>query len=122
MQLFDGEDRIERELRGDGKLIIYNPSLSLIGTTTPTMLSRYMSDTEWESGLMARFIALTPTEKDMPFVVSDPSPELDRMTEGLKGRLHRIHSAFPQHQNGKPFIAQNNPFSYRASMYCLNQK
>lgn len=96
MQLFDGGDRMERELRGDGKLIIYNPSLSLIGATTPTMLSRYMSDTEWESGLMARFIALTPTEKDMPFVVSDPSPELDRMTEGLKGRLHRIHNAFPQ--------------------------
>jgi len=96
MQLFDGGDRMERELRGDGKLIIYNPSLSLIGATTPTMLARYMSDTEWESGLMARFIALTPTEKDMPFVVSDPSPELDRMTEGLKSRLHRIHNAFPQ--------------------------
>ena len=96
MQLFDGGDRMERELRGDGKLIIYNPSLSLIGATTPTMLSRYMSDTEWESGLMARFIALTPTEKDMPFVVSDPSPELDRMTETLKARLHRIHNAFPQ--------------------------
>jgi hypothetical protein len=96
MQLFDGGDRMERELRGDGKLIIYNPSLSLIGATTPTMLSRYMSDAEWESGLMARFIALTPTEKDMPFVVSDPSPELDKMTEGLKARLRRIHDAFPQ--------------------------
>ena len=96
MQLFDGGDRMERELRGDGKLIIYNPSLSLIGATTPTMLSRYMSDTEWESGLMARFIALTPTEKNMPFVISQPSPELDKMTKSLKSRLLRIHNAFPQ--------------------------
>jgi len=96
MQLFDGGDRMERELRGDGKLVIYNPSLSLIGATTPTMLSRYMSDSEWESGLMARFIALTPAKKDMPFVVSEPSPELDRTTEILKGRLRRIHDAFPQ--------------------------
>jgi hypothetical protein len=96
MQLFDGGDRMERELRGDGKLIIYNPSLSLIGATTPTMLARYMSDAEWESGLMARFVALTPTEKNMPYKVSDPSPELDKMTEGLKARLRRIHDAFPQ--------------------------
>ena len=32
--LFDAPDRMERELRGDGKLIIYNPALSLIGATT----------------------------------------------------------------------------------------
>jgi hypothetical protein len=29
MQLFDAPDRMERELRGDGKLVIYNPALSL---------------------------------------------------------------------------------------------
>jgi hypothetical protein len=95
MQLFDGTDRMERELRGDGKLIVYNPSLSLIGATTPTMLARYMTDSEWESGLMARFVALTPAEKEMPYIVSDPSPEFDQMTEGLKSRLLRIHNAFP---------------------------
>lgn len=95
MQLFDGPDRMERELRGDGKLIIYNPALSLIGATTPAMLARYLSDTEWESGLMARILALTPVEKDVPYVISDPSPELNQMMERLKARLLRIHNAFP---------------------------
>lgn len=95
MQLFDAPDRMERELRGDGKLIIYNPALSLIGATTPAMLARYLSDSEWESGLIARILPLTPSEKDVPYVVSDPSPELVQKMEGLKSRLLRIHNAFP---------------------------
>ena len=95
MQLFDGADRMERELRGDGKLIVYNPSLSLIGATTPTMLARYMTDAEWESGLMARIIPLTPTEKEVKYVVSDHAPEIAQMMESLKSRLLRIHNAFP---------------------------
>jgi len=95
MQLFDGADRMERELRGDGKLIIYNPALSLIGATTPAMLSRYLGDAEWESGLMARILALTPVERDVPYVVSNTSHHLDQQMEGLKGRLLRIHEAFP---------------------------
>ena len=60
MQLFDGADRMERELRGDGKLIIYNPALTFIGATTPAMLARYVTDADWESGLMPRILALTP--------------------------------------------------------------
>lgn len=95
MQLFDAPDRMERELRGDGKLIIYNPALSLIGATTPAMLARYLTDAEWESGLMARILCLTPIEKEVPYVVSDPSPELAQVMEGLKARLLRIYSAFP---------------------------
>ncbi len=95
MQLFDAPDRMERELRGDGKLVVYNPALSLIGATTPAMLARYLTDAEWESGLMARIIPLTPTEKEVKYVVSTHSPELQTMMEGLKSRLMRIHNAFP---------------------------
>ncbi len=96
MQLFDAPDRMERELRGDGKLIVYNPALSLIGATTPAMLGRYLTDAEWESGLMARILPLTPTEKDVPYIVSDPAPELGQTLERLKARLLRIHHAFPE--------------------------
>lgn len=95
MQLFDAPDRMERELRGDGKLIVYNPALSLIGATTPAMLSRYLTDAEWESGLMARIIPLTPAEKEVKYVVSTHSPELQTTMETLKNRLLRIHNAFP---------------------------
>ena len=109
MQLFDSADRMERELRGDGKLIVYNPSLSLIGATTPTMLARYMTDSEWESGLMARFMLLTPTEKDMTYVVSDATPELTQKMEGLRSRLLRIHNAFPAPPEWEVLYGSDDP-------------
>lgn len=109
MQLFDAPDRMERELRGDGKLIIYNPALSLIGATTPAMLARYLGDAEWESGLMARILALTPTEKDVPYVVSEPSSELHQTMEGLKARLLRIHNAFPAPPDWEALYSADEP-------------
>lgn len=109
MQLFDAPDRMERELRGDGKLIIYNPALSLIGATTPAMLARYLTDAEWESGLMARILALTPVEKDVPYVVSNPSPELNQKMEALKSRLLRIHNAFPEPPDLEALYSADEP-------------
>ncbi|MCB9452457.1 MAG: DUF3987 domain-containing protein [Anaerolineaceae bacterium] len=111
MQLFDAPDRMERELRGDGKLIIYNPALSLIGATTPAMLARYLGDAEWESGLMARILALTPTEKDVPYVVSEPSPELNQQMENLRARLLRIHNAFPTPPEWSALYSADEPAS-----------
>ena len=63
-EMFDAPCRLEHELRGDGKLIVYNPALALIGATTPARLGRYITDSEWEDGLMARFLCLTPTERE----------------------------------------------------------
>jgi hypothetical protein len=56
MEMFDAPRRLERELRGDSKLIVYNPALAMIGATTPARLGRYITDSEWEDGLMARFL------------------------------------------------------------------
>jgi len=109
MQLFDAPDRMERELRGDGKLIIYNPALSLIGATTPAMLSRYLTDSEWESGLMARIVPLTPTEKEVKYVVSTHSPELLTTMESLKARLLRIHNAFPTPPDWEALYTSDEP-------------
>jgi len=109
MQLFDAPDRMERELRGDGKLIVYNPALSLIGATTPAMLSRYLTDSEWESGLMARIIPLTPTEKEVKYVVSTYSPELTETMETLKARLTRIHNAFPTPPDWEVLYGSSEP-------------
>lgn len=95
MQLFDAPNRIERELRGDGKMIIYNPALSLIGATTPAMLSRYLSNADWESGLMARFITITPTERVVKYVPVTDSPDVHAEMQTLRKRLQRIHNAFP---------------------------
>ncbi|MBI1256411.1 MAG: DUF3987 domain-containing protein [Chloroflexi bacterium] len=95
MEMFDAPRRLERELRGDGKLIVYSPALALIGATTPARLGRYLTDGEWEDGLMARFLCLTPTEREIKYVVSADTLESYDFPADLKARLLRIYNAFP---------------------------
>jgi hypothetical protein len=95
MEMFDAPRRLERELRGDGKLIVYNPALALIGATTPARLGRYLTDSEWEDGLMARFLCLTPTEREIKYVVNADTLEGYDFPVDLKARLLRIYHAFP---------------------------
>lgn len=95
MEMFDAPRRLERELRGDGKLIVYNPALALIGATTPARLGRYLTDSEWEDGLMARFLCLTPTEREIKYVVNANTLEGYDFPADLKTRLLRIYNAFP---------------------------
>ena len=109
MQLFDGADRMERELRGDGKLIIYNPALTFIGATTPAMLSRYVTDADWESGLMPRILTLTPVDKDVPYVVSKAGPDLHQIESTLQDRLLRIHEALPAPPEWDTLLTSEEP-------------
>jgi hypothetical protein len=51
---------------------------------------------QWESGLMAWILTLTPVENDVPYVVSDPTPELSQKMQALKSRLLHIRNAFPE--------------------------
>jgi hypothetical protein len=95
MEMFDAPRRLERELRGDGKLIVYNPALALIGATTPARLGRYITDNEWEDGLMARFLCLTPTEAEIKCVLNGNDLDGYDFPQDLKARLLRIYSAFP---------------------------
>lgn len=95
MEMFDAPRRLERELRGDGKLIVYNPALALIGATTPARLGRYITDSEWEDGLMARFLCLTPTEREIKCVLNGQDLNSHDFPADLKARLLRIYNAFP---------------------------
>ena len=95
MEMFDAPRRLERELRGDGKLIVYNPALALIGATTPARLGRYITDSEWEDGLMARFLCLTPTEREIKCVLNGQNLDTHEFPSDLKTRLLRIYNAFP---------------------------
>jgi hypothetical protein len=99
MEMFDAPRRLERELRGDGKLIVYNPALALIGATTPARLGRYLTDSEWEDGLMARFLCLTPTEREIKYVVNPNTLEGYDFPADLKTRLLRLYNAFPMPPN-----------------------
>ncbi|MEO8392499.1 MAG: DUF3987 domain-containing protein [Chloroflexota bacterium] len=96
MELFDAPRRLERELRGDGKLIIYHPALALIGATSPARLGRYITDNEWEDGLMARFLCLTPTEREIKCVLNGRDLDTYEFPEDLKARLLAIYNAFPR--------------------------
>lgn len=95
MEMFDAPRRLERELRGDGKLIVYNPALSMIGATTPARLGRYITDGEWEDGLMARFLCLTPTERQIRCVLNGQKLDAHEFPADLKARLLRVYNAFP---------------------------
>ena len=95
MEMFDAPRRLERELRGDGKLIVYNPALALIGATTPARLGRYITDSEWEDGLMARFLCLTPTEREIKCVLNGQNLDTHEFPSDLKTRLLRVYNAFP---------------------------
>lgn len=95
MEMFDAPRRLERELRGDGKLIVYHPALALIGATTPARLGRYITDSEWEDGLMARFLCLTPTEREIACVLNGQDLAHHEFPTDLKARLLRIYNAFP---------------------------
>lgn len=95
MEMFDAPRRLERELRGDGKLIVYNPALAMIGATTPARLGRYITDGEWEDGLMARFLCLTPTEREIKCVLNGHNLDTHEFPADLKTRLLRVYNAFP---------------------------
>ncbi|MBW4438475.1 MAG: DUF3987 domain-containing protein [Pleurocapsa minor GSE-CHR-MK-17-07R] len=95
MEMFDAPRRLERELRGDGTLIVYNPALAMIGATTPARLGRYITDSEWEDGLMARFLCLTPTEREIKCVLNGHNLDTHEFPADLKTRLLRVYNAFP---------------------------
>lgn len=95
MELYDAPDILERELRTDGKLVIYEPALSFLGATTPARLARSLTDTEWEDGLMARFALLTPTEEEVKREVTTTASKAQRVPADVLKRLKAIHDAFP---------------------------
>jgi hypothetical protein len=109
MEMFDAPRRLERELRGDGKLIVYNPALAMIGATTPARLGRYITDSEWEDGLMARFLCLTPTEKEIKCVLNGHNLDAHDFPADLKARLMRLYAAFPMPPDEFAFRSEEEP-------------
>lgn len=94
MELFDAPDVMERELRADGKMVVYEPALSFLGATTPSRLARSITDSEWEDGLMARFALVMPEEGEVQRRTTAQSGSGFNPPDDLKRRLHCIHSAF----------------------------
>lgn len=93
MELYDPKERIERELRSDGVMIINQPSLSIVGATTPSRLSRMVTDMQWEDGAMPRFALVVPDVKNIKrprttlSTQFDPPEHLVRYLKALYARL-----------------------------------
>jgi len=121
MEMFDAPCRLERELRGDGKLIVYNPALALIGATTPARLGRYITDSEWEDGLMARFLCLTPTEREIKCVLNGQDLDAHDFPADLKTRLLRIYNAFPMPPDEAILHSLDEPVRHPAVSAVMNQ-
>jgi hypothetical protein len=96
MEMFDPSDLVERELKGEGKLLIRQPSVTVLGATTPARLARSISDMEWEDGVMARFALLTPTETTVKRSRSSPLNDDFDPPAHLVTRLQGIYNALPQ--------------------------
>jgi hypothetical protein len=95
MQLFDAPDRIDRELRTEGVMNMYDPALSIIGATTPSLLHKHINSDAWETGFMARFGVLSPKERDMMYTIVKDTTEARSLRESLEKRLRAIYEAFP---------------------------
>lgn len=108
MEMFDPSDLIERELKNEGKLLIYYPSVTVLGATTPARLARSITDMEWEDGVLARFALLTPTETEVKRSRSSPLDDDYDPPAGLKARLAAIHNALPAPLEGDLF-SENAP-------------
>ena len=121
MEMFDAPRRLERELRGDGKLIVYNPALALIGATTPARLGRYITDSEWEDGLMARFLCLTPTEREIKCVLNGQDLDSHDFPADLKARLLRIYNAFPMPPDEAALHSLDEPMRHPAVSALMDQ-
>lgn len=110
MELYDAPAILERELRGEGKLIVNEPALSLLGATTPARLARNLTDNEWEDGLLARFLLLTPTEEQVKrrATTAQSLANFDPPRD-LKLRLRKIYSAFPEPPELNRLYASSEP-------------
>src|SRR5664279_2236080 len=121
MEMFDAPRRLERELRGDGKLIVYKPALALIGATTPARLGRYITDSEWEDGLMARFLCLTPTEREIKCILNGQDLDTHDFPPDLKARLLRIYNSFPQPPDEAVLHSLDEPVRHPAVSALMDQ-
>lgn len=96
MELFDAPTVMERELRSEGKLIIWQPAVSILGATTPARMHRNVQPGDWEDGNLARIALLTPTESEIKRGTTSISSDDFNPPKDLKRRLYNIYQTFPQ--------------------------
>lgn len=92
MRLYDAPPRYTRNIRSEGKIIIRNASLSILGATTPAALRRNTNADSWETGELARYALLYP-ESVLPY--DNGTGEHRQPPKHLVDRLLKLHHALP---------------------------
>ena len=90
MELYDCPDYADKDTQS-GLTIVRDAALSILGVTTPAGLSAATSATDWDNGLLPRFLMLTPEPdyQERPTLkVYRPAPE--SITHGLKALYERL--------------------------------
>lgn len=93
VRFFDCDPQYTRHTRGQGRLIIRNSYLSLIGASTPAAMSMHLaSDRLWSMGWWPRFAVLTPENNRPPWREPQEVPE----PRELAGRLRMLYQMMPE--------------------------
>lgn len=95
MEMYDNPPVVEQEFKTQGKLVVYNPGLSLLFATTPARLSAVFGDGEWEDGLLPRFALLTPTRMVVKRTHAKRRGEHHKAPTMLKGGLRAVYDDLP---------------------------
>lgn len=93
LRFFDCDPRYTRSTKTGGRVTIRNAYLSVIGASTPAVMSQHMStDRMWSMGWWPRFAILTP-EQDRPPYIRTPDYVVE--SPDLLRELHKVYSRLP---------------------------
>jgi len=115
MELYDCPDYADKDTQS-GLTIVRNAALSILGVTTPAGLSAATSTTDWDNGLLPRFLMLTPEPDycERPTLeVYRPAPEM--VTQGLKTLYERLPTPVQEGDGWK------SPEALRVDVQCWPQ-
>lgn len=94
LRAFDAAEYYSRETSADGKTIIRDMAMSMLGATTPAAFKRVIDPAAWETGLTARFAMLYMDEK-LPHKDTSHDTKYFEPPDVLVRRLIALHQKLP---------------------------
>jgi hypothetical protein len=94
LRFYDCDPKYTRSTRGQGRIVIRNAYLSLLGASTPAALSSHLlSERLWSMGWWPRFAILTPSTDRPEWREPQEREEPSELATGLSQLYERLPSA-----------------------------
>ena len=119
LRLYDAPARYTRNVRSEGKLVIRDASLSILGATTPRALAHNANGDSWETGELARYALLYP-EQIMAYDLGGATPQEFVPPHDLVARLNALHTRLPKPPD-ELSLTSDKPAA-RPAIHCLISK